>query len=59
MKPLTCFKTYDIRGKLGENLDGEIVYRIARAFAKVLQAKKVVIARDSRRILFRVIWIFS
>ena len=52
MKALTCFKTYDIRGKIGENLDADIVYRIARAFAKVLQAKKVVIARDSRESSF-------
>ena len=29
MKKLTCFKAYDIRGKLGEELNEDIAYRIA------------------------------
>ena len=33
MNRLTCFKAYDIRGKLGEQLNEEIAYRIGRAFA--------------------------
>ena len=28
---LACFKVYDVRGKLGEELDEGIAYRIARA----------------------------
>ncbi len=52
MKQLTCFKSYDIRGELGKNLDGLIIYRIARAFAKVLKSKKVAVARDSRESSF-------
>jgi phosphomannomutase len=27
---LTCFKAYDIRGRLGIDLDEEIAYRIGR-----------------------------
>ena len=32
MSRLACFKAYDIRGRLGINLDTEIAYRIGRAF---------------------------
>lgn len=45
---LSCFKAYDIRGKLGEQLDEAIVYRIGRAFAEHLQAKSVVVGGDAR-----------
>ncbi len=45
---LTCFKAYDIRGRLGVDLDEKIAYRIGRAFVRALGAKKVVIGRDCR-----------
>jgi phosphomannomutase len=45
---LTCFKAYDIRGRLGIELDEEIAYRIGRAFAQTLGAKAVVLGRDVR-----------
>jgi len=48
MNPLTCFKAYDIRGRLGVDLDEEIAYRIGRAFAQALGAKTVVLGRDVR-----------
>lgn len=48
MKELTCFKAYDIRGKLGEELNTDIAYRIGRAFAQHTQAKKVVVGGDIR-----------
>ena len=41
-KSLNCFKTYDVRGKLGEELDERIAYRIGRSTAQVLSAKSVV-----------------
>ena len=46
--PLTCFKAYDIRGRVGVDLDEEIAYRIGRAFAQALNAKSVVLGRDVR-----------
>ena len=46
--PLTCFKAYDIRGRLGADLDEAIAYRIGRAFARVLGAKTVVLGHDVR-----------
>ena len=45
---LTCFKTYDIRGRLGVDLDGAIAHRIGRAFARALGARRVVLGRDAR-----------
>ncbi len=45
---LTCFKTYDIRGRLGVDLDEKIAYRVGRGFARALQAGKVVVGRDCR-----------
>jgi phosphomannomutase len=48
MTALTCFKAYDIRGRLGVDLDEGIARRIGRAFAEVLDARRVVIGRDCR-----------
>src|SRR5690606_37300016 len=45
---LTCFKAYDIRGKLGEELNEDIVYRIGRAYAVFLRPKTVVVGGDVR-----------
>ncbi|WP_303046028.1 phosphomannomutase CpsG [Thalassotalea sp. PP2-459] len=45
---LTCFKAYDIRGKLGEELNADIAYRIGRAFAQHTKAKTVVVGGDVR-----------
>ncbi|MHA7888944.1 phosphohexomutase domain-containing protein [Roseicyclus sp.] len=48
LPPLTCFKAYDIRGRLGDELNEEIAYRIGRAFAEVMGASRVVLGRDVR-----------
>jgi phosphomannomutase len=45
---ISCFKAYDIRGKLVEQLDENVSYRIGRAFAEYLSAKKVVVGGDVR-----------
>lgn len=45
---LTCFKVYDIRGKLGPELNEDVAFSIGRAFAGVLGAKRVVLGRDCR-----------
>ncbi|MFZ1388636.1 MAG: phosphomannomutase CpsG [Thiolinea sp.] len=46
---LTCFKAYDIRGKLGSELNNDIAYRIGRAYGQFLgEGKKVVMGRDVR-----------
>ena len=48
MARLNCFKAYDVRGRLGTDLDDEIVCRIGRAYSQVLEARQVVVARDNR-----------
>ncbi|PZX45744.1 phosphomannomutase [Roseinatronobacter thiooxidans] len=44
----TCFKAYDIRGRLGVDLDEQIAHRIGRGFARALAARRVVLGRDCR-----------
>lgn len=48
MDNLTCFKAYDIRGQLGEELNEDIAYRIGRAYGEYLQPKRVVVGGDVR-----------
>lgn len=48
MEKLTCFKAYDIRGKLGSELNEEIAYRIGRAYCQWLKPAKVVVGGDAR-----------
>ena len=42
------FNAYDIRGIYGQDLTEDIFYKIARAYAKFLGGKKIVVARDCR-----------
>ena len=48
VKVLTCFKAYDVRGKLGEELNKEIAYRIGRATAQTLNANTLALGYDAR-----------
>ncbi len=48
MKKLTCFTAYDIRGKLGIELNNDIAYRIGRAYAEYLKPSTVVVGGDVR-----------
>ena len=48
MSQITCFKAYDIRGQLGTQLNEDIAYRIARAFAQWLKPKRIVLGGDIR-----------
>ena len=45
---LTCFKTYDIRGKLNSEISEEFAYKVGYAVAKSLSAKIVIIGFDAR-----------
>ena len=45
---LSCFKAYDIRGKLDVELNDDVAYRIGRAYAQHLGAKRVVVGGDVR-----------
>lgn len=46
--PLTCFKAYDIRGRVPDELNEDICYRIGRAYADYLTPGKVVVGHDIR-----------
>jgi phosphomannomutase len=45
---LACFKAYDIRGKLGDELNDDIAYRIGRAYGELIKPEKVVVGADMR-----------
>lgn len=45
---LSCFKAYDIRGKVPDELNEDLAYRIGQAYAAHLSPKKVVIGYDIR-----------
>jgi phosphomannomutase len=45
---LACFKAYDIRGKVPEELDTELAYGIGRGFSAVTGAERVCVGRDAR-----------
>jgi phosphomannomutase len=49
MEKLNCFKAYDIRGKVPSELNPDLAYKIGRAFANHINAKKVVIGYDIRK----------
>ncbi len=48
MNKLTCFKAYDIRGKLGTELNEEIAYKVGRAYGQIYQPKSIVVGCDIR-----------
>ena len=43
-----CFKAYDIRGQVPDQLNEDIAYRIGRALVAELQAKTLVVGQDMR-----------
>ncbi len=45
---LTCFKAYDIRGRVPDELNPKIAKRIGRAFGEFLGASRVVVGHDIR-----------
>jgi phosphomannomutase len=48
MKKITCFKAYDVRGRVPEELDEDIAYRIGRAYAAFVEPHTVAVGRDIR-----------
>lgn len=44
----SCFKAYDVRGRVPDQLNEAIAYRIGRAFAQFLRAKTIVVGHDIR-----------
>ncbi len=48
MTEITCFKAYDVRGRVPEQLNEDIAYRIARGYADFVQPRRVAVGRDIR-----------
>jgi phosphomannomutase len=48
MNSLPCFKAYDVRGRVPEELDHGLAYRIGRAYADYLKPRRVAVGRDMR-----------
>ena len=48
MGKYTCFKAYDVRGRVPDELDEDLSYRIGRAYAAFLNPTRVVLGRDVR-----------
>jgi phosphomannomutase len=48
MTELTCFKAYDVRGRIPDQLNEDVAYRIGRAYAQIIQPEKVVVGHDIR-----------
>jgi phosphomannomutase/phosphomannomutase/phosphoglucomutase len=45
---ITCFKAYDIRGQIPNELNADICYRVGNATGAFLNAKTMVVGRDMR-----------
>jgi phosphomannomutase len=45
---LTCFKAYDVRGRVPDELDQQLAFKIGRAYARYVKPKKVVVGHDIR-----------
>ncbi|MEQ8407488.1 MAG: phosphomannomutase [Gammaproteobacteria bacterium] len=45
---ITCFKPYDIRGRIPDQLNEDIAYRVGRAYVEFLSPKSVVVGYDIR-----------
>ncbi|MEE4192328.1 MAG: phosphomannomutase [Halieaceae bacterium] len=48
MSELSCFKAYDVRGRVPDQLNEDIAYRIGRAYATVIAPGSVVVGHDIR-----------
>jgi len=47
-KAINCFKAYDARGKVPDDLNTDIAYRVGRAYAEFIKPKQVAVGRDVR-----------
>jgi phosphomannomutase len=48
MEKITCFKAYDVRGRIPDQLNEDIAYRIGRAYAAYVKPGNVVVGEDIR-----------
>lgn len=48
MGKLHCFKAYDVRGRVPDELDAGLCYQIGQAYAAFVQPRRVAVGRDIR-----------
>lgn len=48
MDELHCFKAYDVRGRIPDQLNEDVAYRIGRAYADIIKPRRVVVGHDVR-----------
>ncbi len=48
VKPIACFKAYDLRGRIPTDLNEDVAYRVGRGYAQFLSPRRVVVGRDIR-----------
>jgi phosphomannomutase len=50
MNPITIsgFKAYDLRGRIPNELNEDVAYRVGRAYAEFVRPRKVIVGRDIR-----------
>jgi phosphomannomutase len=48
LKSITCFKAYDLRGRIPSELNDDVAYRVARGYAQFLNPARIVVGRDIR-----------
>jgi phosphomannomutase/phosphomannomutase/phosphoglucomutase len=48
LKSISCFKAYDLRGRIPNELNDDVAYRVARGYAQFLNPKRIVVGRDIR-----------
>lgn len=47
-KKINCFKAYDVRGRIPDELNEDIAYRIGRAYSEFVSPSKIVVGHDIR-----------
>jgi phosphomannomutase len=45
---LSAFKAYDVRGRIPDEINADLIYQIARAYAAFLKPKKICVGHDIR-----------
>ncbi|MCS6946198.1 MAG: phosphomannomutase [Steroidobacteraceae bacterium] len=45
---LSCFKAYDVRGRIPDELNADLAYQIGRAYAGFVKPRRVAVGRDIR-----------
>src|SRR5450631_1135784 len=48
MPKLRCFKAYDVRGRIPDELNDALAYQIGQAYSALVKPRKVAVGRDIR-----------